>query len=71
MKRRLMQGAIAVAIAVGGLSVTGSVAAQASPGIQNFGHHVSYCARNMGFDGTMNPGMHQGAAGWDGSACVD
>lgn len=71
MKRRRMQGMIAVVMAVGGLSVAGSVAAQPSPPIQNFGHHVSSCAQNMGFDGTMNPGrMHHGAAGWvPGSAC--
>jgi hypothetical protein len=30
-----------------------------------FGHHVSTCAQTMGFDGTHNPGMHRGAAGWE------
>lgn len=69
MKRQLMQGTIALAIAVAGLSVTGSPTAQASPGVQPFGRHVANCAREMGFDGAHNPGMHRGAAGWDGSAC--
>ena len=30
-----------------------------------FGDHVSACARTTGFDGTHNPGMHRGFAGWD------
>lgn len=35
----------------------------------NFGSHVSACAHTMGFSGTHNPGMHRGAAGWDGASC--
>ena len=42
-------------------SVTG--AASASTG-QDFSQHVRDCQRSMGFDGTMNPGMHQGLSGW-------
>lgn len=30
-----------------------------------FGEHVAGCARGAGFSGTHNPGMHQGAHGWD------
>ena len=41
----------------------------AAPG-PTFGRHVSDCAQTMGFSGTHNPGMHQGAAGWDGSTCA-
>ena len=51
-----------VLVALG--SVTG--AASASTG-QDFSQHVRDCQQNMGFDGTMNPGMHQGRSGWDPS----
>ena len=34
-----------------------------------FGQHVRDCAQTMGFSGTHNPGMHHGAAGWDGNPC--
>ena len=30
-----------------------------------FCHHVQSCAQVMGFDGSNNPGMHTGFAGWD------
>lgn len=42
--------------------------ALASPS-ENFGVHVSDCAQTMGFSGDHNPGMHRGAAGWDGTQC--
>lgn len=69
MKRRLMQGVLAAAIAVATLSVAAPASARPAPGVQNFGSHVSHCARDMGFDRAHNPGMHQGAAGWTGSEC--
>ena len=69
MKHRLMQGVVAAAIAVTALSVVGPASARPAPGVQSFGGHVASCAREMGFDGAHNPGMHRGAAGWDGSAC--
>ena len=34
-----------------------------------FGQHVRHCAQHHGFDGSHNPGMHQGAAGWDHAGC--
>ncbi len=52
----------AAIVAVG--SVTG--AASTSTG-QDFSQHVRDCQQSMGFDGTMNPGMHQGRSGWDPS----
>lgn len=51
-----------VLVAVG----SGTGAASASNG-QDFSQHVRNCQQNMGFDGTMNPGMHQGRSGWDPS----
>jgi hypothetical protein len=41
------------------------------PGAGDFGQHVSQCAQQMGFSGDHNPGMHDGAAGWDGMSCSD
>ena len=36
---------------------------------RDFGQHLAGCAREMGFDGTHNPGMHRGLAGWPGHDC--
>ena len=37
---------------------------------RDYGQHVAACAQAMGgFSGSDNPGMHQGFAGWNGSAC--
>ena len=47
-----------------GLSLMTTPSASASAGSE-FGHHVQSCAQVMGFDGTHNPGMHSGYAGWD------
>jgi len=52
-----------------GLSLTvTAMRAGASTG-HDYGHHVAACARTMGFNGTHNPGMHHGFAGWDGTHC--
>ena len=52
--------------------VTSVAALGASPALEanagaDFGQHVRMCAQTMGFDGTHNPGMHQGKSGWDNS----
>jgi hypothetical protein len=47
-----------------GLSLSTSSSASASAGPE-FGQHVHACVQVMGFDGTHNPGMHTGYAGWD------
>lgn len=60
MKRVLIPAA-AAAIATVALVVPAS----AAPGDgQEFGHHVVHCAQAVGFDGTHNPGMHQGFRGF-------
>ena len=41
--------------------------AQAADSQSDFGQHVTVCAQTMGFDGTHNPGMHQGITNWDPS----
>jgi len=35
----------------------------------SFGQHVRVCAQTMGFSGTHNPGMHQGASDWNELPC--
>ncbi|HZW42934.1 MAG TPA: hypothetical protein VFF32_00895 [Dermatophilaceae bacterium] len=54
------------AIIAGLLALSAGPALAATP---NFGSHVRVCAQTMGFSGTLNPGMHRGAAGWDGEPC--
>ena len=39
-------------------------------GADSFGQHVRDCAHQVGFNGQHNPGMHHGAAGWDGLPCL-
>jgi hypothetical protein len=55
---------VSIAFLAAGLSLTTTPSASASAGSE-FAHHVQSCARAMGFDGTHNPGMHTGYAGWD------
>ena len=68
MKTRLMRGAISATLVVATFAVAGAGTAQAADG-QDFGDHVSSCARAVGFNGVHNPGMHRGITGWDGTAC--
>lgn len=71
MKSRLMQGTMTLAITIVGLSGPGLARAQSSSGNDDFGRHVVSCVRARGFDRAHNPGMHQGAAGWDGHECAE
>ena len=57
---------LSVAVLAVGLSLTTAPSASAGTGPE-FGHHVQSCVKAMGFDGTHNPGMHTGKAGWDPS----
>ncbi|EWT07752.1 hypothetical protein N864_23600 [Intrasporangium chromatireducens Q5-1] len=63
--RRVLKAAVVLTIAGAGLLVASP--AQAADANSDFGQHVRACAQTMGFDGTMNPGMHQGRSGWDPS----
>lgn len=50
-----------------------AASAQSAPSAtgRNYGQHVAHCAQLMGgFNGTMNPGMHQGFSGWSGMTCM-
>ena len=64
---RLLAVTIAIPALVGAVALPATSALAATP--TNFGSHVSACAQTMGFSGTHNPGMHHGAAGWDGQPC--
>ena len=59
MKRKLI-----VTVALASALMVIPAAASAAPPVGSFGSHVSQHARTIGFDGTHNPGMHRGAAGW-------
>ncbi|MGW3938525.1 hypothetical protein [Streptomyces sp. NBC_00024] len=58
-------------LAAAAVSMPTVASAQTGPGSgADFGHHVATCAQTTGFDGTHNPGMHQGFRGWDAAhAC--
>ena len=69
MMHKLTQGAIVIALAVGGLSVAGPAAAQPAKDKQNFGGHVSLCAHVMGgFSAGHNPSMMH-ATSWAEHSC--
>ena len=68
MNHRVTQGAIVVAMAVGGLFVAGPAAAQSAKDKPNFGSHVSHCAQLGGFSGSHNPSMMHGTS-LDGHIC--
>jgi hypothetical protein len=68
-----MRRTIQIAIAVMALAtpMIGNPAWADAPSAEGFGQHVSECAQQMGFSGDHNPGMHRGAAGWNGMSCAD
>jgi hypothetical protein len=63
MMRKFRGFVVAGAVAAAVLAAPATAAAETDTG---FGQHVATCAQTMGFDGTHDPGMHQGFAGWDG-----
>jgi hypothetical protein len=67
--RRLAAIAGAAAILVAAVPATGRAQPLGAESGRTFGQHVASCARDMGFDGAHNPGMHQGFAGWPGDDC--
>jgi hypothetical protein len=64
---------IAVTTLVGAVVLLPATAlAASSPNMTGpeYGQHVASCAHKMGgFDGTHNPGMHRGFAGWVRHSC--
>ena len=65
--RRALQIAIAVTALAAPMIGAPAWADEPTPG--GFGQHVSECAEQPGFSGDHNPGMHHGAAGWNGTSC--
>ena len=64
MRRRLVSSLVVAGALATTLSVPAvSASAESDMGL-DFGQHVSDCAQAMEFDGTHNPGMHQGFTGW-------
>lgn len=47
-----------------GLSLVAAPSANADSAA-DFGQHVRTCVQVTGFDGAMNPGMHEGRSEWD------
>ena len=66
-RRRLIPPMTAATIVFAGSVGTLLLPAPASAA-DDFGQHVAVCAKDMGFTGDHNPGMHQGRAGWDREA---
>ena len=56
----------ATTASVASIMLAGSVLDPASAS-DDFGKHVVACAQGAGLDGSHNPGMHRGYAGWDPS----
>ena len=65
---RIRRALVTTAMTVASVLVVPSTA-DAAAYSASFGQHVRACAQTMGFSGTHNPGMHQGAAGWNGMTC--
>lgn len=62
-----MRKLVAVAVIAAAISIP--IAAGAAEPNDDFGPHVRACVQQHGLDSSHNPGMHKGAAGWDGSIC--
>jgi hypothetical protein len=60
---KIMRAGIAASLLV--FLWAGTTPASAAPDTGGFGHHVVQCAQLAGFGGMHNPGMHQGATGWE------
>ena len=58
---RMMVVLSAMVVAVVAMPVVAAAEPEAG---QEFGDHISACAQAVGFDGTHNPGMHEGFADW-------
>ncbi len=62
--KRTIVAIAATAAAV--IAMTATTAGAAEPTGREFASHVRMMAQSeMGFDGTNNPGMHQGFSGWE------
>ncbi len=58
---------LALTVLTAALTLPASAALADTP--DSFGAHVRDCAQSVGLSGDHNPGMHDGASGWDGTPC--
>ena len=65
MTTRRILGTLAAGTITAALVLTPAIASAGTGTGQEFGQHVRECAQTMGFNGTHNPGMHHGFAGWN------
>lgn len=65
---RIRRALVTTAVTVAAMLLVPSPA-DAATDSNSFGQHVRTCAQTTGFSGTHNPGMHQGASGWNGMSC--
>jgi len=63
--RHMFGKLVAAGTITAALVLTPAIASAGTSTGQEFGQHVRTCAQTMGFNGTHNPGMHQGFAGWN------
>lgn len=63
--RTMTKAVVVASLAASGVLLAGP--AQAASEDADYGQHVRTCAQTMGFDGTHNPGMHEGKSGWEPS----
>jgi hypothetical protein len=56
-----------IAIFIGSVGATVVTAAPATAAVpqDDYASHVFNCQQEHGFDGVMNPGMHEGRSSWD------
>ena len=59
-----MIGGVAAMVLLSGAGLLMTGPAFAVDSHANFGQRVRMCAQTMGFDGSHNPGTHQGKSGW-------
>ena len=64
-RRLILLTSTATVAFAGGIALLLPVPASAA---NDFGQHVAVCAKDMGFTGDHNPGIHQGRSGWDRDA---
>jgi hypothetical protein len=61
---------LAIFISATGAAIVAAAPATAVTPQDDYASHVVNCQRAHGFDGVMNPGMHEGRSGWDpGHSC--
>jgi hypothetical protein len=69
VRRRRLAAVLLAAVLVAAFPAPASAQPDGAEAGPAFGQHVAACARDTGFDGDHNPGMHRGVVGWPGHDC--